>query len=105
MDLACRLEYLALTMVQLPRARHQYISLCAFCQRCTWVAQPGDCGEGIPSCSARGVLLYHTLQGQGADCVLFEPEWLREDCVDAIGMMLRGEHANPVTMRKAGTCH
>lgn len=103
MDPAGRLEYLALTMVMLPRTKRPYMSLCAFCRLCTWVGQPGDCGEGVPLCQLiRGEQLT-VLQGFGADCDDFEPMWVREDCVDAIGMLLRGQQPNPATMRVVRT--
>ena len=101
MDRERRMEYLVLTLVPLPRPTHQYISLCAFCQLCTWISSVGDCGEGIPVCQAEPGQMLGVIGGNGADCILFAPLWVREDCVDAIGMKLRGEYPNPSTMRKA----
>lgn len=106
---AQRLPYLILTEIDIPSLDTEWystwnLSLCHFCKYALWYSDGEsacsesalECGHGIEKISE----LCNDIWADSTDCWGFRPRYKREDCVDAIGIVLRGEWPDWTTLRK-----
>lgn len=95
-----RKPYFILTSLQydLPKKTQFCVSLCAWCKHADWL---GSCMEAELDC-------LHPLEKvreesfnawEGGDCWGFRPAYLREDCVDIVGLYLQGKYVNWETVK------
>ena len=88
MNEAQRLPYLALTWVDTPK--FGYLAMCHMCRYACW---SGSCQDAELDCEHKRYVVADQAQDrwQGGDCWGFRPRYARVDCVDVLGILLRGE--------------
>jgi len=97
--------YLALTTIRIPHhgLLNPYLCLCCFCRHAHWL--PGACKvKSYVVCNRSAEADPHRVRkADGQDCRYLEPAYVLEDCVDAVGMHLRGQVPDGATIRRLPT--
>ena len=105
-----REDYLVLTTVSYQLMMNRELvtmtfSLCHFCRHARILGSPcSDDGEVECEHPVDDFLAWNpdVFYGHGNDCEGFSPMFVHEDCVDALGLALQGQHVDWDTLRLVG---
>lgn len=78
------------------------LSLCHFCRYAEWTGWSwcDDSAELICNCGIYDIEENCYDHWEGGDCWAFRPEYIHEDCVDAVGLLIDGWIPDWSTLRK-----